>query len=180
MKKKVLTLIMAAVLIIGCSVGGTLAWLTAKTPEVTNTFTLGKVGITLEETTGDSYKMVPGQPISKDPVVTVSADSENCWLFVKVQEINNSKPFVTYQPASGWTELEATGLQNTKVFYRKVSASDSEQQFSVFDKDQVNVPDSITKEDFNSDSKPALVITAYAVQSDGSDSATAAWTKVSK
>lgn len=73
-------------LVVGCAVGGTIAWLTATTEPVVNTFTYGKIKIELTETTGTEYKIIPGVNISKDPKVTVKADSEACWLFVKVAE----------------------------------------------------------------------------------------------
>ena len=49
----------AAILVVG-SVAATLAYLTDKTSTVENTFTAGNISITLEETTGEQYKMVPG------------------------------------------------------------------------------------------------------------------------
>ena len=47
--KKILALLLCAVLLIGASVAGTLAYLTFQTNEVTNTFTIGKVDL------GDQY-----------------------------------------------------------------------------------------------------------------------------
>ena len=75
---KALLVLLALVLVIGCTVGGTLAWLTAKTETVTNTFTVGDIGtLTLEEATGTviedgkkSYTIVPGMDIAKDPKVS--------------------------------------------------------------------------------------------------------------
>lgn len=78
--KKSIALLVAVSMIVGCVIGGTLAWLTATTRPVTNTFTVGNVDITLAETTAN-YKMVPGNTIDKDPTVTVRAKSEACWLF---------------------------------------------------------------------------------------------------
>ena len=94
MKKKLLIPIMILILVIG-AVGGTLAWLTDKTDPVTNTFTVGNVDITLAETTGKTYKMVPGQTITKYPKVTVEAGSEECWLFVKIEKSTNYDNFMT-------------------------------------------------------------------------------------
>ena len=73
MKKK-LTTVLAIVLVVALSVAGTYAYLTAKTAQVVNTFTVGNVNIDLTEKTTD-YKMVPGTTINKDPKVTVKADS---------------------------------------------------------------------------------------------------------
>ena len=83
MKKNVLIPIVAIALVLCCVVGGSLAWLVDQTDPVKNTFTVGDINIDLTETTTD-YKMVPGNTIAKDPTVTVKADSEASWLFVKV------------------------------------------------------------------------------------------------
>lgn len=81
MKKKSLALLVAVVLVIGCVIGGTLAWLTDSTEQVKNTFTTSDIDITLTETTGTEYKMVPGYTIAKDPKATVLAGSEECVPF---------------------------------------------------------------------------------------------------
>ena len=86
MNGKALALILAVVLVVGGVVGGTLAWLTAESDTVTNTFTLGDIDIDLDETTGSNYTMIPGNTIGKNPKVTVTAGSEDCWLFVKVEK----------------------------------------------------------------------------------------------
>lgn len=83
---RLFVLMLALVLVLGCAVGGTVAWLVAKTDPVVNTFTYGDINITLTETTGENYKIIPGVDIGKDPKVTVKAGSEACWLFVKVEE----------------------------------------------------------------------------------------------
>ena len=67
--------LLALVLVIGCVAGGTVAWLVAKTDPVVNTFTYGDINITLAETTGPDYKIIPGKDIEKDPKVTVTAGS---------------------------------------------------------------------------------------------------------
>ena len=129
MKKKTLALVLALTLLVAGVVGGTLAWLTDQTAEVKNTFTVGDINIGLTETTTD-YKMVPGNTIAKDPTVTVKANSEACWLFVKVTESENLDTFITYAIAEGWTELQ------DGVYYREVSASDADQTFSVLKGEQ--------------------------------------------
>ena len=75
---KTFVAMLALVLVIGCAVGGTVAWLTAQTGPVVNTFTYGNINITLSETTGEDYKIIPGVDIEKDPTVTVKKDSEAC------------------------------------------------------------------------------------------------------
>ena len=49
MKKKGLAMVLALVLLAVCAVSGTLAWLTAKSDVVTNTFTTSDIKVKLEE-----------------------------------------------------------------------------------------------------------------------------------
>ena len=57
MKKKGLALVLALTLLVICVVAGTLAWLTAKSDVVTNTFTTSDIKVELKETTGTEYKL---------------------------------------------------------------------------------------------------------------------------
>lgn len=175
MKKKTLALVLALTLLVAGVVGGTLAWLTDRTAEVKNTFTVGDINIDLTETTTD-YKMVPGNTIAKDPTVTVKANSEACWLFVKVTESENLNNFITYTIANGWTKLQ------DGVYYREVPASAADQTFSVLAGNTVTVNTTVTKtmlETAKTDA-PTLTFKAYAIQKDHFTTADAAWAEVSK
>ena len=120
MKKK-LTVSLAVLALVACmAAGATLAWLTAKTSSVTNTFTYGDINIELKETTGESYKMVPGNKITKDPKVTVKANSEACWLFVKVEKSGNFDKFMTYGIADGWTKLDGVDGVNITLIENNI------------------------------------------------------------
>lgn len=177
MKKKALALVLALTLLVAGIVGGTLAWLTDQTAEVKNTFTVGDINIGLTETTTD-YKMVPGNTIAKDPTVTVKANSEACWLFVKVTESTDLKNFITYAIAEGWTALP--GVDG--VYYREVPASAADQTFSVLAGDAVTVKSDVTRtmlETAKTDA-PTLTFKAYAIQKDHFATADAAWAEVSK
>lgn len=202
---KLVVLLLAVVLVFGCAVGGTLAWLLDKTDPVVNTFTTANIDITLTETWNtdgddadtepDSWtaKLIPGTDIKKDPKVTVTANSENCWLFVKVTESEVSvkvgetthdfDDFITYAIANEWTKL---GDSYPGVYYREVSASTANQDFYVLagptavegetvdnslTNGYVHIPDTVTKdmEDAlkNANTSPTLTFTAYAVQKEG-------------
>lgn len=176
-EKKTLALVLALTLLVAGVVGGTLAWLTDQTAEVKNTFTVGDINIGLTETTAD-YKMVPGNTIAKDPTVTVKANSEACWLFVKVTESADLKDFITYAIAEGWTALP--GVDG--VYYREVPASAADQTFSVLAGDAVTVKSDVTRtmlETAKTDA-PTLTFKAYAIQKDHFATADAAWAEVSK
>lgn len=176
MKKK-LTLVVSLLLVMALSIGGTIAWLT-DTETVTNTFTVGNIDITLEESTVD-YKMIPGNDIAKDPLITVIGGSEDCWLFVEFTESDNLADFITYDEAAGWNELKPG------VYYREVTASDADQEFEVLAGDKVTVKDTVTKDMMDAITKgevekPTLTFTAYAIQRDANfTTAAAAWTEVS-
>ena len=178
MKKK-LTTVLAIVLVVALSVAGTYAYLTDKTAQVVNTFTVGNVNIDLTETTGEFYKMVPGTTIGKDPKVTVEAKSEACWLFVKVEKSANFADFLTCNMAEGWTALDGVN----GVFYRQVAASDTAQNFDVLADNRVIVKSDVTKammDGLTDATRPTLTFTAYACQGAGFDSADKAWAEVSK
>jgi len=101
---KPLAVLLALTLLIGCAVGGTIAWLTAEADAVENTFTVGDIQIDLKEhkqvngeltnevvNANTDYKFVPGDTLKKDPFVTVKkGTTADCYLFVKITEKNNT------------------------------------------------------------------------------------------
>lgn len=102
--RKAILLVMCALLLVAASVMGTLAYLT-DTEEVTNTFTVGKVDITLDEKDTDNsspnlerdkankYHLLPGQTYVKDPTVHIKEGSDASYIrmLVNVSEINKLK-----------------------------------------------------------------------------------------
>lgn len=186
MKKKTLALLLALVLVFGAAIGGTIAYLTAETGPVTNTFTVGKVEITLDEAevdtmgnlvtdatttsarvTANDYKLIPGHTYTKDPTIHVAADSEDCWLFVEiVNELGEAAPLTL---EDGWTMVE--GKENVWAYNTKVSAEDDIVVFDgfTFSKD-------VTATQLPNYEDKTITVTAYAVQADGFTSAAAAWT----
>lgn len=92
--KKILALILCVITVVAVSVAGTLAWLTDR-ESVTNTFTVGKVDIVVDEAdvntdgtiidgadrvTSNEYHLLPGQTYVKDPTMTVKKDSEESYV----------------------------------------------------------------------------------------------------
>lgn len=181
---KAMVMILSLMLVVGLSVGGTLAWLTATSGEVKNTFTVGDIKIdiwehdynpdnnTLGTTTvkeNKDYKFVPGATLPKDPYVVVENGSEACWLFVTVDAKNNTSNNVTivnYTVDSAvWTQVPG----KTNVWYTQVSASEAAagKTFNVLANKQVTVSDDVTKAMVTAitQSKPTLSFKAYAIQS---------------
>lgn len=194
--KKIVALVAAFALVICLTIGGTLAWLSTKTGDVVNTFTVGDINITLDETDlnstsggktteGNTYKMVPGATITKDPQVTVKANSEACWLFVQITESTNAKfsDYMTYEvlTKNDKGETEWTALPGvTGVYYREVDATTTDLSFDVLKDNKVSVLDDVTKEQLNAltaDTYPTLTFTAYAVQKSGITTVADAWSQ---
>lgn len=87
MKKKILALCLVVVLAVTAVTGATLAYFT-DTDAKTNTFTSGKVDITLNETFGDgnpetSEKLLPGSEnaVQKEVSITLNAGSEDSYVW---------------------------------------------------------------------------------------------------
>ncbi len=172
MKKSYISLIVAAAVLLTATIGFTLAYLISSSNKVENTFTVGNISISLNETTGSEYKMAPGVTILKDPTITVEANSDACWLFVKTQTSSNFGSFCEFEIGQGWQTLQ----QNEGVYYQRVEKSAVNQKFKVLKNDRIYVKDTLTEEDFNALLKnPTLKVTAYAIQCEGMLSALDAW-----
>lgn len=190
--KRTLLMVVASTVAIAGTASGTLAWLIDQTPEVVNTFTYGDIQISLSETdtqldddddpTTNEYRMVPGASITKDPMVTVQGDSEDCWLYVRLETSSNFDQFLTYELAEGWKPL------TDGVYYRAVNYMETAQVFPVLANNRIQVLTSVTKEMLNqldadgTSHYPQLTITAYAIQRDASitgiDEAASAWSLI--
>ena len=186
--KKILTLVLSACLLVAISIGATVAYLTSTPDPVVNTFTVGKVEITLDEAevdeygdvnldaedrvTANEYKLIPGHEYIKDPTIHVGEDSENCWVFVKVEnglaDIEATDNSIAVQiKAKGWTELD--GVEG--VYYKDNVAAKA--NLVVFEK--FTLADNA---DVSAYADAEITITGFAVQYDGVTSVTDAWDAV--
>lgn len=171
-----LTLVLAAY----WAVGGTAAWLAAKSDPIVSTFTFGDINITLtdENPQEGQIKIIPGVDIPKALKVTVQADSVDCWLFVKVEETGRFVDGkVTYAIADGWTQGDGTQIPED-VYYREVNGATTDSVFSVLKDDKITVSNELTKGDIQNITDPTLTFTAYAVQKEGINTAGDAWEKI--
>lgn len=97
MKKRTILLAASLAVTASISLGATFAWLQSETNTLTNTFTVGQIGLTLDEAKverntvvedadrvkdGNTYVLYEGAVLPKDPTVTVTAESENCYVFM--------------------------------------------------------------------------------------------------
>lgn len=214
---KVVVLLMAAVLLIGGAVGGTLAWLLDKTDTVTNTFTVGNIDIDLKEhnlqadgtldqntevTEEDTYKIIPGTSQPKDPFVRVEANSEACWVFIKVEEKNDADVYIIYGiDTTVWTPL---GDSYPGIYYKDQAATTADVTLNILKDQKVSYSADLTKTQIdnlydivdddagnvismtmkNASELPKLEFTAYAIQKVNANGTTFtaadAWTELNK
>ena len=190
--KKTLTVLLALVLVIAMSVAGTMAYLTS-TDSVTNTFTVGKVQITLDETDVDvygvkdgetrtdanTYKLIPGHEYTKDPIIHFLPESEASWLFVKlengIKDIVDATTIEKQILDNGWTLLDNT----ENVYYKAADANNAPDagvvDYPVFGSFTLKGDANVSAYDGKT-----IKVTAYAIQKDGFESDVAlAWTTVS-
>ena len=201
-KTKALALALCAVLLVVSTVFVTMAFLTDR-DSVQYTFTFGQVGISLDEADVDAngeieagenrestagrvhaneYHLIPGHNYVKDPTIHVDDGSENCLLFVKLEnglkDIIASKTIEEQMQGYGWTLIDST---NNIWAYNKVVAEN--EHLEVFD--EFTLTDNA---DVSNYGDATIIVTAYAVQADGfianttagttvsTDDATATWT----
>ena len=189
--KKIVVLLLCAVLLIGASVAGTLAFLTSKAT-VTNSFTVGKVvlgedgkagldeakvdeyGVAVtpaERVTENTYKLIPGHTYTKDPTVHVGANSEACWLFVKVENgianieaatTTGEDPYTSIADqivANGWKKLDG----ETNIYYKEAAKTgDTGADYVVFGNFRLATDAAVANY-----ASAKITVTAYAIQKDG-------------
>lgn len=198
--KKVLLGGVAALALVGTSVFGTYMYLTSKTETVTNTFTVGNVKITLDEKNVDGSKddqgntpdrdtkntyanILPGHTYVKDPIVHVIKNSEDCYLFVEVNNqfsiesghvaadtdkgIKEYKTIAEQMSANGWTTVNGGNV----YYYKSMVTKNTEMDFDVPVFGEFRVADSVE----NSAAAGNITVKAYAVQADGFTNAVDAW-----
>ena len=191
---KTLVLALAVMLIVGATVGGTIAWLTSTSGPVVNTFSATDIEVTLVETKGLdkdgkwSNPMIPGASYEKDPTVTVTDNTTvDCYLFVKFEENADAKKYLTYtstlNTGNGWALVDGT----TDVWYRIVRTGDETKAWTLLAADDAGKAvtvngETVTKQTMTEAAGAKLTYTAYAVQlaksSTENFTATEAWAKV--
>ena len=212
MKKtsKALLLMLCAVLLVAASVLGTMAYLTS-TDTVTNTFTVGNVQIKLDEAKANadgtlvqgadrvkanSYKLLPGHPYNKDPMVTVLKGSESAYIKMTVTFSKAAELDVIFAPtgadmtsifkgydstnwiAKGNTEDTAANTRTYEFWYKEAVAAPNGDVALDALFDSITVPGTITNEQLATIEGMTITVNAYAIQADGFDTAADAWNAV--
>lgn len=189
--KKTLTLALAFVLVAALAIGGTVAYLTATTGNVVNTFTVGNVALTLDEkdvtksdgsrVKANKYHLIPGSEYDKDPTVHVTAGSEACYVFVKVEnglgaaeKASGDNGYVTIADqiaANGWTAVSG----NAGYFYKIVEADTAKTGTSLVVFEKFGISGTVSQDDYAALASAEITIKACAVQSEGLNTAEAAF-----
>ena len=187
--KKFALIAVCAALLVCVTIGATVAYLTS-TAKVENTFTVGKVAITLDEAKvtdagnpvegadrvkANIYKLIPGHEYTKDPTVHVTANSEDSWVFIKVEDglaaIEDDTTVADQITGNGWTALDGVA----GVYYKEYSSSTAATDLVVFETFKVKGDADVAQY-----ANAKIDVTAYAIQKDGFTTPAAAWAEVSK
>lgn len=185
--KKILVLALAALLLVAVSVAGTVAYLTAKTDPVTNTFTTAELGVVLSETKTSDDKweqpLLPGETYDKDPKVALTDGSVDAWVFVEIVETNNTltsdnsqKKVTCNIDTDNWVQVmddndnavKTDKKDSVGIWMYKTSALTASASGVYFleggTNGSVTVNPDVTSEDMKS--LPTITFYAYALQSD--------------
>ena len=175
---------LCAVVLVVSSVLGTVAYLT-DTKTVENTFTVGKVKITMDEApvdeygaaiTGDrratnEYKLIPGHKYIKDPTIHVTEKSEDCWVFAKIESGLADGVITTNISNEKWKPV--AGTTNVYYYNEKIESAATVTDIVVFT--EFTVDGAIDNDELDDNDGKTVAVTGYAVQADGFATAEAAW-----
>ena len=207
MKIKSLALVLSMVFVITALILGTTAYLT-DTAGVINTFTVGDVTIHLDEAkvdengvpipgaqrvAGNSYHLIPGRSYTKDPTVTVQAESVESYVRMVVT-ISCYKelcaifgdPFLPQNFVSGWDpdlwvttgeivvdEVANTGSYEFRYCAPVAGGAEGVTLDALFD--TITVPETMTGTQLKTIAELQIHIEAHAIQKSGFQTADAAW-----
>lgn len=210
MKKKTLTIAIALVLVVALAVGATYAYLTATTGPVTNTFTAGKavaqgdlklyehlakqntdgtysLDKTADTVTSNTYTVMPGVNLPKDPTVEVTAANGPYYLFVEVTKgakVDGDTLKYTVD-SSKWSRL--TSIKDREVYVYAVDGAEATilndklnatpvlEAISATDPNTIQVSTDNAKVAALTKDNSALTFQAYACQAAGFQSAAEAF-----
>lgn len=179
MKKQIIAGLAAAMIGVG-AIGGTFAYLTSGPQAVTNTFTVGAgVKITLDEAKvtelgevdgtervyANEYKLIPGHTYKKDPTINVASDSDECYVFVHVENGITELEDETNTIASQLEEYEWKAVNGKTGYYYKENKYTAGSKVVVFD--DFTIDSEETQATLQNYATAQIKITACAVQTDG-------------
>ncbi|OUQ23021.1 hypothetical protein B5E80_11180 [Flavonifractor sp. An135] len=177
--KKIVATASALSLTAAVAIGGTLAWLQDSSNTITNTFTWGEgnnINLTLAETTGTEYTIVPGKEDPKDPTLTLTTETESYVYVVINNELADYLDIVGMDTSAegDWTKLTGDlpeGITGDLYAYN-TKMSGSETKIPVFTAVKYH---NDLNQDNHSDLSGDIVITGFAVQASAGTTAQEAW-----
>ena len=161
MKKKLLIMSVAMVLVCAFAVGMTIAYLTS-TDEVVNTFTVGNVQIQLDEADVDeygeqlydsetgspaprvpenTYKLIPGHEYTKDPTVTVLSGSESSYIKMTVTFTEAAALDAIFAPNGADLTSIFKGYDSANWIYMGNTENNNTRTYEFWYKEAVAAPD---------------------------------------
>lgn len=183
--KKILVLSLAALLLVAVSVGGTIAYLTATSGPVENTFTPAGIAIKLDETkqsdgtvvdtgvTNWTAKMVPGVTYSKNPKVTLTKADCAVYIFITVEDSTAGAVSYTID-STNWSPVPG----KNDVWYREAATTDVNKSWDILTDDQVTIATTLGQSTTMPTSDVKITFNAYAIQKDAATTVAAAWEQI--
>lgn len=173
--------------------GNTIAYLHDTSGPVTNTFAGGAITIILNEAkvdvsgkapdgtnrvTENNYSFLSETVVDKDPTVTVLSGSEDCYVFIIIEnELPDSFAINYNVSASGgsdteyWTKVAKSGNKTVYAYSEKVENISKDTALEpLFTK--VTMP-ALTSDEIRQLGTKTIILNSYAVQTDGFDESAA-------
>lgn len=179
-QKAIIVSLLLAV-IAAMTISPTLSWLSDTSDSVVNTFAGGAISIKLDEALVDangktvegdsaqrvlenSYKYIPGAVLDKDPTVTVLKGSEECYVFMCVDNELNDLFTINYDTTS-WLKVASNGNKTVYIYNSSINAlmTDNDVVLNpIFT--TITVSQDLTSQDVEEIGQKTVTATAYAVQ----------------
>lgn len=179
-QKAIIVSLLLAV-IAAMTISPTLSWLSDTSDSVVNTFAGGAISIKLDEALVDtngktvegdnaqrvlenSYKYIPGAVLDKDPTVTVLKGSEECYVFMCVDNELNDFFTINYDTTS-WLKVASNGNKTVYIYKSSINAlmTDNDVVLNpIFT--TITVSQDLTSQDVEEIGQKTVTATAYAVQ----------------
>lgn len=215
--KQIIALVVVVALLMAGSVLVTMAYLT-DTKSVTNVFTVGNIRMTLDEakvnlegvpqkddegnvireSVQNEYHLLPGHSYTKDPTITILADSDECYVRMMVTVSDYSKLTAAFPAATnpeyymgemfllekligGWdrniwemTSYDAETATYEFRYHKTVLKSDADQKLEALF-ETVEIPADINNDALSKLADLRINVVAHAIQEDGFADANEAW-----
>lgn len=169
----------------------TLSWLSATSKPVINTFAGGAIAIRLDEAlvgadgkavvgegakrvTANHYKCAPGAVLDKDPTPAVLKGSEECYVFLLIENELGDGFAMNFDTAS-WKQVAESDGKAVYVYHVRIDALNASEDVTlhpIFT--EVAVSSELTVEEIEALGEKQLRVTAFAVQTANIDTRTAA------